>query len=361
MSAATLMRWALASVACLTTATAGAAGFEAPVHNLPPSVQKHVDLAYMILNGDVSDGLLNTFFFNIFPRPGGGRPLPGPPAGGAQAGGPQGGGPGGMPRYPVMPATRVFDQLYYLGLDWVSAWALDTSDGIILIDALGSADEAQKYIEGGLRSLKLDPARIKYILVTHGHDDHFGGAKYLQEKYQARVLMSAADWDFAAKEAAVRPNAGLPAKDMIVSDGQELTLGKSTIHMYLSPGHTPAPVSTIFSVTDHGRPHIVSFFGGMGIQFIDKDPMKGGFATMRQSLMRFAKLSMDAGADVILANHPFDDGSYAKVKQFRGSSLKGPNPWVATKETVLRFYASAIEAIHGVEAFYELNPEVRPQ
>jgi hypothetical protein len=47
-----------------------------------------------------------------------------------------------MPRNPVLPATRVFDQLYYLGLDWVSA----TSDGIILIDTLDSASNAQKYI-----------------------------------------------------------------------------------------------------------------------------------------------------------------------------------------------------------------------
>jgi metallo-beta-lactamase class B len=339
---------------------ANAASYDAPVHDLPAAVQEHVDLAYLTLNGSVSDGLLNTFFFGIFPRPGGRPPLAGPPVGGAQSGPVQNGGPGGMIRKPVLPATKVFDQLYYLGLDWVSAWALVTPDGIVVIDTLDNAEEAQQYIEGGLRSLKLDPAQIKYIIVTHGHDDHFGGAKYLQEKYKARVLMSAADWDFAALEAAKRPNAGLPTKDMVVSDGQVLTLGKTSIHMYLSPGHTPAPISTIFNVTDHGQPHVVSFFGGMGIQFIDKDPRKGGFATLRQSLMRFARLSIDAGADVILANHPFDDGSYAKVQELRANKTGDRNPWIVGKETVLRFYVATTEAIQAVEEYYAMKLPATP-
>ena len=43
--------------------------------------------------------------------------------------------------------------------------------------------------EGGL-----DPAQIKYVIVQHGHFDHFGGAQYLQDKYKARILMAAEDW-----------------------------------------------------------------------------------------------------------------------------------------------------------------------
>jgi metallo-beta-lactamase class B len=310
--------------------------YEPPVHSLPPQVQQHVDLAYLTLNGAVTDSQLSTMLFGVLPRNGGGQ--------------------GGMPRKPIQPATRVFDQLYYLGVDWVSAWALVTSDGIILIDTLTSSEDAQKYIEGGLRSLRLDPARIKYIIVTHGHDDHFGGAKYLQEKYHARVLMSAADWDLAAQSAPEHPKAGLPARDMVVSDGQALTLGSTTVKMYVTPGHTPGVLSTLFPVTDHGQRHVVSFFGGMGLQFIDKDPAKGGFALMRDSLMRFAKLSVDADADVILADHPFNDGSYAKVKVLRAGTSAGRNLWVAGKEAVLRYYVATIEVVDAVEEFYRETP-----
>ena len=46
-----------------------------------------------------------------------------------------------------------------------------------------------------MKKLGLDPAQIKYVIVSHGHGDHSGGAKYLQDKFGARVILSEADWD----------------------------------------------------------------------------------------------------------------------------------------------------------------------
>ena len=314
------------------------ANYDPPTRSLPPTVQQHVDLAYLTLNGDVTESQIPTMLFGVLQQDHG----------------------GGMKRIAPQPATQVFDQLYYLGMDWVSAWAIVTSQGIILIDTLPSGADAQKYIEGGLRSLHLDPANIKYIILTHGHDDHFGGAKYLQDRYHAHVLMSGLDWDLTAQQASQHPDAGLPAKDMVVTDGQTLTLGDMSIRMYITPGHTAGVVSTLFTVTDHGKPHVVSFFGGMGLMFIDKDPAKGGFATMRDSLLRFAKLSVDSGADVILADHPFNDGSYAKVQAVRAGTTNGQNPWVSGRDAVLRYYVATIEAVDAVEENSRLNLKHAP-
>src|SRR6185503_9376847 len=54
---------------------------------------------------------------------------------------------------------QAFDNLYYVGSAWVSAWVLKTSDGLILIDALNNTKEAADLIEGGMRKLGLDPAQ----------------------------------------------------------------------------------------------------------------------------------------------------------------------------------------------------------
>jgi metallo-beta-lactamase class B len=50
-------------------------------------------------------------------------------------------------------------------------------------------------IEGGMVQLGLDPRQIKYIVVTHGHGDHYGGAGYLVGKYHPHVIAGEADWN----------------------------------------------------------------------------------------------------------------------------------------------------------------------
>ena len=95
---------------------------------------------------------------------------------------------------PLDRADQVFDNLYAIGRTSTVVYALTTSDGIVLIDA-GYPDQLESVLLPGLKALSLDPARIKYILVTHGHADHFGGSTVLQQRYGAKVGMAAADWE----------------------------------------------------------------------------------------------------------------------------------------------------------------------
>jgi len=103
---------------------------------------------------------------------------------------------------------KVFDNLYFLGMKEFSAWAVNTSEGIIIIDALFDYSVDDEVAEG-LKKVGLDPAKIKYVIISHGHSDHSGGAKYLQDSYNARVLLSAADWDLLD-----RGRGTTPARDL---------------------------------------------------------------------------------------------------------------------------------------------------
>src|SRR5262249_12033830 len=143
--------------------------------------------------------------------------------------------------------AKVFDNLYFLGnaplsgdIPTVTAWALTTSEGIILLDSLANANEATTYIEGGLKKLGLDPGSIRYVVVTHAHGDHYGGAQYLADKFHAHVVMSDTDWkvlegplpaDWPAYWGAP------PKRDLSVSDGDTLTLADTTIEFYVTPPH----------------------------------------------------------------------------------------------------------------------------
>jgi metallo-beta-lactamase class B len=237
----------------------------------------------------------------------------------------------------LVPATRVFDQLYSVGQNAVSAWALDTSDGIILIDALNSPDEAREIIVPNLVKLGLDPARIRYVLVTHGHGDHWGGAKYLQDTYGARVVMSAIDWDMVEKPGhGGGPFADLvpPRRDIAVKDGDTITLGKTTVRLHVTPGHTPGALSMIFPATDKGKPHMVGLMGGSG----------GGqdSATVHQqiaSLARWEQLTARAGVDALIANHPSHQAGNERQALLRLALPGDANPYVYGKSRARRFAA----------------------
>lgn len=81
-----------------------------------------------------------------------------------------------------------------------SAWAVKTSEGIILLDTL-FAYAAQDAIVDGLRKVGLNAADIKYIVVSHAHGDHDGSVKFLQDTYKAHVIMGPKDWELSGREA----------------------------------------------------------------------------------------------------------------------------------------------------------------
>ena len=158
--------------------------------------------------------------------------------------------------------VRVFDNLYFVGQTEYSAWAVTTSAGIILIDALWDYSVRDEVV-GGLQKLGLDPRTIKYVVISHAHIDHAGGARYLQDRFGAHVILSAADWELLGRDTGPWPK---PRRDLTATDGQKLTLGDTTLTLYLTPGHTPGTISTLIPVKDAGQPHLAAEWGGTGPQ-----------------------------------------------------------------------------------------------
>ena len=89
--------------------------------------------------------------------------------------------------------AKVFDDLYFVGGKIHSSWALTTSQGIILFDTIYPYN-SEELIVGGMKRLGLNPGDIKYVLISHAHADHIGGAEMLQKRYGARIVMGGADW-----------------------------------------------------------------------------------------------------------------------------------------------------------------------
>ena len=233
---------------------------------------------------------------------------------------------------------QAFDNLYYVGSAWVSAWVLQTSEGLILIDALNNAQEATELIEGGMRRLGLDPAQIRYVLVTHGHGDHYGGAQMLAERYHARVVASEIDWKMMETTLEFdsrlwdRPPKRDPQRDIAVRDGDTLQLGDTTVRFVITPGHTLGTISPVFEVRDKGQKHTAMIWGGTAFNF-GRDMAR--LSSYIDQTERMRQLSAQWGIDVPLSNHPGYDGTVAKLKA-RAAAPAGPNPFVSGQPVVDR-------------------------
>lgn len=236
-----------------------------------------------------------------------------------------------------VPAQRVFDNLYSIGQNAVSAWAIDTSDGIILIDALNNPEEARDILVPNLVKLGLDPARIRYVIVTHGHGDHWGGAKYLQDTFGAKVVLSELDWQMLERpDHGGGPFASLvpPQRDVVAKDGDTITLGKTTVRLYVTPGHTPGTLSLIFPVTENGRRHVAGLMGGTGG---GQEP-----ATVKNqvgSLQRWQELTRKAGVDVAITNHPTHQAANEKLALMRYAAPGERNLFIYGAKRYQRFIA----------------------
>jgi len=235
--------------------------------------------------------------------------------------------------------VQVFDDLYFLGQTAFSVWALRTTEGIILVDAIFDYSVEAEVIDG-LRKLNIDPAEIRYVIISHAHGDHSGGAAILQ-RLGAEIVMSEADWQLYENS----NTADKATRDIVATDGMALTLGNSTVRTHLTPGHTHGTISTVLPVHDGGRAHMAAVWGGTLFNFRDSpdDPRDLRLRDYADSAKRFQDITREAGVDILLSNHTPYDGSTVKLPALAQRAAGAPHPYVIGNDAVGRYLKVAEE------------------
>jgi len=256
--------------------------------------------------------------------------------------------------YQKVAPIKVFDNLYYVGPGFVSVWLIPTTDGLVLVD---SAQEPYvDHVIDSIRKAGFDPEAVRFILITHGHLDHYGGAARLQALSKARIAMLEEDWQLveaAAKAPATRPSATAPQRDVVIREGEEIRSGDTRIKVYRLPGHTPGSASFEFTVSDGGRRHRAFVFGGPG----QRNGLEGGrqFLASIERLQRdFADVEVAVHVHSWLATYPYPNGGIFERAQSLARRRPGePHPFVdnaSWRQWLTTAHAGTLDYIENAQA-----------
>jgi metallo-beta-lactamase class B len=244
-----------------------------------------------------------------------------------------------------VPPAKVFDNLYYIGTQTESTWALTTSKGIILLNT--NFPWVTPDLVNELKTFGLDPANIKYAIIVRSHSDQSWGINPLKKMVpSARIIMSQVDYDLLAKDNT--PAELKPMKDMVAKDGEKVTLGDTTVTIYSTPTSTPGNVSLIFPVKDGKQKHMAGMWGGDYVRIVqegvqmwpDAQTMMTGYVA---SSKRFKELEDKAGVDTLVHPHAEYDNTFKKIEVLASRKPGDPHPFVVGKDVVDRFADLHIE------------------
>jgi metallo-beta-lactamase class B len=244
------------------------------------------------------------------------------------------------PDDPVLQPTRIFDNVYAIGNSGTTVYVIQTSAGLLMIDALG-ANQVDSQLLPGFQKLGLDPAQVKIILVGHGHADHFGGAAYFQEHFGSKIYISAPDWNLMENPPAQRgrgpagPPAGLPKHDGEIKEGEPVVLGDLRVTTVAVPGHTPGSMGFIFPVKDNGTTHMAAMFGGVWLTpgLLNDAALQ----TYAMSVSHFRDATKKAKVDVSLQNHMLMNPIQEKLDTLAARKKGEPNPFVVGASQYQKF------------------------
>ena len=198
-----------------------------------------------------------------------------------------------------MTPFKIIANTYFVGTYQASCHLIDTGEGLILIDP-GYFNTLYLVVDS-IRSLGFDPADIKYIVCTHWHSDHTAATRPLVGISGAKTAIGELDGE-RCKE--------FFTPDILIKDGDELTLGDTTMHFMHTPGHTAGTVSFFYDVREGDKVYRLGMFGGAGVNTLSKGTFE--FEGCREAYLSSLGRLRGERVDVMLGNHTWNNDTYSK-------------------------------------------------
>jgi metallo-beta-lactamase class B len=217
------------------------------------------------------------------------------------------------------PPHRIAGNVYYVGSVSLASFLIATPEGHILINT--NWEDGVPNLRASVEDLGFDFEDIEIILGSHAHGDHMQGDALVKELTGATVMAMAEDVPLLE---GIQPGDKPHPIDRVLHDGDEVSLGGSTLVALRTPGHTPGCTTWTLTVDEAGQSYNIAIIGSMGsnpgFQFVNNptnptiaDQYKQGFAVLRS-----------LSVDIPLASHP---AMYNMAEKYQRLG-ESPNPFV---------------------------------
>lgn len=230
---------------------------------------------------------------------------------------------------------RLYGNVWYVGDSWVCVHLIDTGDGLLLIDS-GNCGATAMLVQA-IWEAGFNPADVRWIIHSHGHVDHIGGANYFRQMYGTKLYLGEPDARMFREKPEISQifdaHCDLDAlfvPDYEIEEGDVLTFGNTTISCRLVPGHTEGCVALFFDAYNGDEVKRCGYYGGFGFNTLQKDYLLDigdpQFRMRRAYLDSLAKVRAEK-VDIFLGNHCINNDTLGR-HQRQLEDPAGPNPFV---------------------------------
>lgn len=206
---------------------------------------------------------------------------------------------------------QIYGNLYYAGDSWVCVHIVDTGDGLLMFDAGNCGAEAM--LVHSIWKAGFNPQDVKWILLSHGHVDHFGAANFFRRMFGTKIYLGEPDavmFHEHPEQTMIQESGNcmdeLFEPDVLIRDGDVLKFGNTEITFRLVPGHTAGCIACFFDVTDGTEKKRAGYYGGFGFNTLQKaflEEIGDTSFTMRKHYLESLKKVRDEKVELFMGNH----------------------------------------------------------